>query len=271
MRVPDSYPQGSAYLGIIVDEFAQLDECDETNNTAFIPVEITPAADLVITTSSPFTAVPQTVEPGEATQISSYTIANIGTVQANQINNGFYLSTDSILTVDDIYLTGNSNSVIFPGETFDWFGGNLQIPANTVPGTYYVGVLTDIDDNIPEWNEANNFISTQIEVSLPTDVVETDSDVLPNNYVLSQNYPNPFNPTTTIGFNLPQRTDVSLEIYNVVGQIVTTLVNESLPAGNYSVDWSGNDISGNSVASGIYFYRLRAGEYNLSRKMVYLK
>ena len=89
---------------------------------------------------------------------------------------------------------------------------------------------------------------------------------------LGQNYPNPFNPTTTISFSVAQTSPfVNLEIYNMKGQKVKQLVNEKLSGGQHSVIWNGNDDSGNPVSSGMYFYKLRAGKYTSTKKMILLK
>jgi hypothetical protein len=88
---------------------------------------------------------------------------------------------------------------------------------------------------------------------------------------LFQNAPNPFNPETTIAFSLPEPNDVRLEIYDVAGRRVTTLVDERLGAGEHRVEWNGMGATGDRVASGVYFYKLTAGRENVSRKMVLLK
>jgi hypothetical protein len=88
---------------------------------------------------------------------------------------------------------------------------------------------------------------------------------------LAQNRPNPFNPKTAIAFNLPQAADVSLEIYDVAGRRVTTLVDKRLEAGPYSYEWDGKNQHGERVASGVYFYRLSTADRELSKKMVLLK
>jgi hypothetical protein len=90
-------------------------------------------------------------------------------------------------------------------------------------------------------------------------------------FVLGQNYPNPFNPTTTIGFTLDRNTPVTLSIYDVSGKLVRTLVEEQLPVGQYQRSWHGRDNNGQPVATGVYFYRLVAGERTETRKMVLLK
>ncbi len=94
---------------------------------------------------------------------------------------------------------------------------------------------------------------------------------LPVAYVLGQNYPNPFNPMTAISFSLPQDERVRLEIYGVDGRRVATLVDESMIAGNHQVNWMGRDDSGHQVASGVYFYRITAGEFNDVQKMTLMK
>jgi flagellar hook assembly protein FlgD len=85
-------------------------------------------------------------------------------------------------------------------------------------------------------------------------------------FKLSQNYPNPFNPTTAIGYQLSAVSDVDLSIYNLLGQKVATLVNECQQAGHHQVEW---DASG--FASGVYYYRIEAGEFVAVRKMVLLR
>jgi hypothetical protein len=94
---------------------------------------------------------------------------------------------------------------------------------------------------------------------------------LPQQYDLGQNYPNPFNPTTEIEFALPKGGQVNLVVYNVLGQEVKTLVNGQMDAGSHKVQWDGTNSQGQSVSSGIYFYRLSAEQYNATRKMLMLK
>lgn len=106
---------------------------------------------------------------------------------------------------------------------------------------------------------------------LVTDVEEINIGELPEKYNLKQNYPNPFNPSTTIEFAVPSKEHVSLTIYNILGQVVTTLVDEELPAGSYKVDWDGTDQRGNKVASGVYTYKLTTSSVELSKKMVLVK
>jgi len=106
--------------------------------------------------------------------------------------------------------------------------------------------------------------------SLATSVIE-DEHVFPSDFILHQNYPNPFNPDTKIEFELSARTQVDLEIFNIMGEKVTDLLHASLPAGRHSVTWN-SITNGSTVApSGVYFYRLRTSLYSESKKMLLLK
>jgi hypothetical protein len=94
----------------------------------------------------------------------------------------------------------------------------------------------------------------------------------PASFALDANIPNPFNPITTIGYGIPAGgADVNISIYDVAGRRVRTLVDEHRPAGLFSVQWNGENDRGQSVASGVYFYRMRAGEFVETRKMLLLK
>jgi hypothetical protein len=99
-------------------------------------------------------------------------------------------------------------------------------------------------------------------------MIETRPEV----YALNDNYPNPFNPETTIKYQLPEAGLVTLEVYNMLGQVVRTLVNEHQTAGRYSVQWDAANDNGQSLSSGMYFYHVTAGqEFQGTKKMLLLK
>jgi hypothetical protein len=123
-----------------------------------------------------------------------------------------------------------------------------------VPGQSYVYKLEIVSDG------AQSFFSPEVEIQVQALKLE-----------LAQNNPNPFNPITTIGYTVPLRTKVTLEIYDVAGRYVATLVNESRDVGRYSATWNGLSASGDPVGSGVYFYRLTAGNQTITKKMVLLK
>jgi hypothetical protein len=98
-----------------------------------------------------------------------------------------------------------------------------------------------------------------------------DRPVLPAQYALHQSYPNPFNAATTIMYELPVATHVKMDIYNTLGQRVMTLVDREETAGIHSAVWNGTDASGESVASGVYVYRITTSEFTAEKKMVLMK
>lgn len=108
--------------------------------------------------------------------------------------------------------------------------------------------------------------------SVAVDVeIQEDSDGLPKEFALHQNYPNPFNRTTVIEYALPKSSHVRITIYNVLGQMVRSLVNQKQPAGLMTIQWDGRTDSEAEVSSGVYFYRIMAGDFVKCKKMVFLK
>jgi hypothetical protein len=118
---------------------------------------------------------------------------------------------------------------------------------------------------------ASDIFINKISAQGATPVEEDPELLLPKNFALRQNYPNPFNMSTTIEFELSRRADVSLSIYNVLGQQVRDYAYGSTGVGRHSLVWNGCDEGGSEVASGVYFYRLQFGELQETRKMVLLK
>ncbi|MBN1559525.1 T9SS type A sorting domain-containing protein [candidate division KSB1 bacterium] len=94
---------------------------------------------------------------------------------------------------------------------------------------------------------------------------------MPTQFELRQNYPNPFNPSTTIKYAIPVSSDVRVEIFNTMGHLVKTVVSANQPAGYYSILWDATNDDGSAVASGVYYYAIRAGDFNQVRKMLYMK
>jgi len=106
---------------------------------------------------------------------------------------------------------------------------------------------------------------------IPTGVDDPDDEVVAGGLTLSQNCPNPFNPVTTIAYGIPEAGHVSVEVYNVSGQRTATLVDEDMDAGVHEVLWRGVNDDGESVGSGIYFYRVSSGGSTSMKKMILLK
>lgn len=132
-----------------------------------------------------------------------------------------------------------------------WFTG-----VGSARNSIYVDGLAAWDGS--SWSTIGDAWSTDVEV-IP-------DNKMPQSYSLAQNYPNPFNPSTDISFSLPRRSTVNLTVYNLLGRKIETLINKEMEAGNYTALWDGSN-----SASGIYFYRLSAGDYVETKKMLLLK
>ncbi|MDH7603657.1 MAG: T9SS type A sorting domain-containing protein [Melioribacter sp.] len=96
-------------------------------------------------------------------------------------------------------------------------------------------------------------------------------ELLPRTYSLEQNYPNPFNPSTIISYQIPEMTNVQIKIYDALGREVRTLIDEIKPAGKYNIAWDGRDNFGNLISSGVYFYKIIAGNFVQTKKMILMK
>jgi uncharacterized delta-60 repeat protein len=174
------------------------------------------------------------------------------------------------------------NSDGTPDTTFAPEGKFILNLSNTYG--YYLTQCIPLDNGdilAAGWDFANNngdFMVTRLTQN-PTGVEMSNSEV-PADFVLHQNYPNPFNPSTKIKFTIPQTVNpllggargglVTLKVYDLLGNEVATLVNEYKPAGNYEVDFQ-STVNGHQLASGIYFYRLQAGSFVETKKMILLR
>ena len=98
-----------------------------------------------------------------------------------------------------------------------------------------------------------------------------DNASLPKEFALHNNYPNPFNPVTNIVYDIPEATDVTLEIYNVMGQRVRTLAQGNHEPGRYQIVWSATNDIGQALSSGMYIYRIQAGDFVSVKKLVLMK
>ena len=119
----------------------------------------------------------------------------------------------------------------------------------------------DSDTDKTGWLFSLNYIDVVRSVN-----VGVQDSTLPTEFALEQNYPNPFNPTTTISFALPQARDITLTVYDVLGREVRELVSGRTPAGVHTISFGATDLP-----SGVYFYRLEAGDYVETREMVLLR
>jgi len=142
---------------------------------------------------------------------------------------------------------------------------NYQITNLTKGSKYYWRVRSiGKDGSISGYSQTESFVPTEA-----TDV--TPENVTPQSFELAQNYPNPFNPTTIIKYAIPQNAVVTLSIYNMLGQKIKTLVSEQKNAGTYSVQWNGDNEFGQKVSSGAYLYKINAGNFVKTMKLILMK
>ncbi len=158
------------------------------------------------------------------------------------------------------------------GDNSDCWPGSLNVTdfngvSNTNSDGYGTGGSFVAVENI---SAAGETMTADLIVGIAA-AVEDDDITLPAAYSLEQNYPNPFNPTTSISFELAERSDVKLEVFNVLGQQVRVLIDGYVAPGTTTTVWDATDQNGSQVASGTYFYKLAVNDTQESKKMVLLK
>jgi hypothetical protein len=141
--------------------------------------------------------------------------------------------------------------------------------------TFYFGLAnlpgTSMDPEL--LNVVCGYPDADNPVAVSTSAMGIDgNETIPDEFALNQNYPNPFNPSTQISFDVPQGGEhIMLNIYNILGQNVSTLVNGVMNPGTYTMEWNATDEAGNPVASGIYFYELRSSSFIARKKMLLIR
>ena len=143
--------------------------------------------------------------------------------------------------------------------------GNLPFPVTMAKCDFaeiivYDTVLTDSARLAVE-----KYLNDKYNITI-TGIADSKSESIPAQFTLYQNYPNPFNPSTTIRYSIPKASLVSLKVYDILGREVASLVNEEKPAGNYKAVFNAS-----SFASGVYFYRIQAGSFIATKKLLLLK
>jgi hypothetical protein len=157
---------------------------------------------------------------------------------------------------------------------FLWQTDGIQV-SGAVSDQMYPVIVSDEDEGaIITWDDYRNIIEENIyaqqvnkngTLGNPTGVLNEDGSV-PTVYSLNQNYPNPFNPFTTISFSIPNEEFVTLKVFNSLGEVVADLVSETKPSGSYSVSFDASILT-----SGVYFYKISAGNFVCAKKMILIK
>ena len=160
---------------------------------------------------------------------------------------------------DIIYVVGNNGQIC---KSFD--GGENWETFNSISQKSLYAVHGLSNGNLWAAGGDGTIIHANLTITNLDEEILTQSSF--NYFMLQQNYPNPFNPSTTIKYSIPKQSNVTLKVYDVLGSEVVTLVNKEQAQGNYEVEFDGTDLS-----SGIYFYRLKAGDFVETRKMILIK
>lgn len=171
---------------------------------------------------------------------------------------------DYLLTDDDGDSTYSITFSTLPLQTLvfkfringSWDDATSEFPSGGPNREYFVKLTGGTKDY---WYDDDTLVVEEARVGVPTE------------FALRQNYPNPFNPTTSIEFDMPSAADVKLVVYDVTGRKVRTLVNGALDEGYKNVVWNGRDDLGNSISTGLYIYRIQAGDFIDVKKMTFLK
>jgi len=179
---------------------------------------------------------------------------SIGDFSCLRVRGNNETTTQTIIN-GEVFLTETTTSI-----SYTWVSKNDFV---------VVEIESQDDETNPNFTDAAFFQ----RLTSPATAVEGPDETtnIPSRFVLSQNFPNPFNPETMIEYQVQQSSQVELAIYNLLGQKVRTLVAEDQAAGVYEVRWDGRDDQGAPVTSGVYVYRLRAGTFYETRKMVLLQ
>ena len=157
-------------------------------------------------------------------------------------------------------------------QTGGGFGGQ-----NSLNVEFGLGDATVIDSILFEWSLGgmdtlvNVPVDTFIIFESGSSILGSEDEIVISEFSLDQNYPNPFNPITTINYNLPKAVKVVINIHDLLGRKVKTLVNKIHTSGNYTVKWDATNNLGQPVSAGMYIYTIQAGEFRETRKMVLLK
>jgi ligand-binding sensor domain-containing protein len=149
----------------------------------------------------------------------------------------------------------------YGNEWVNYNTNNSPLPSNDIRALA-------IDDDGTKWIGTDAGL---IAMNETREVIQNNKDDMKKHKIIISNYPNPFNPTTTINYSIKEKSRVTLSIYNIKGQKVKTLISDQLPAGTHSAIWNGRDSNGKRVGSGIYFYKMKAGDFSKTKKMLLLK
>jgi len=205
------------------------------------------------------------------------TVPNVPWTERSATLTGYYQFSAASNSTDSLYIfvglykgsTGFAAGAIALGGSafYKQFSVPIYYATSATPDSAFISIyIVGTSRNSQAATVGSTFLIDDLAFSGNASAVSEETGSLPNAFVLEQNYPNPFNPTTTISFSLPTRSSVSLKVFDMLGREVSTIVSEEMSAGSYARQWNAS-----AFASGIYFYRLQAGSFVQTRKLVLVK
>jgi hypothetical protein len=205
-----------------------------------------------------------------------WTISGASLSSSPEALNGYYkysptTSASEGGVVIELYKNGNivgeGGDTLKAAAAYTQFSVPIYYFSSDIPDSFYIWIA--IGDTSISGSTGSVAYFDDLSFGNATGIVANPNS--PKTFQLKQNYPNPFNPTTNISYYLPQQGFVRLNIYDINGQLIKTLVDENQIGGTHKVMWNGTNSFGKEVASGVYLYRLVSGNYNGIKKMILMK
>jgi len=221
--------------------------------------------DVVFPSTGEQVGVPVMVVDTQSLDFGNVDINTVATMQITLANSGTASMLGTIATSSPYFL----GEINMPTQSLEYVldaGEFIVLNVNFMPENQmqYPGELLITSDD-------PNAATTVVTLFGAGQPVDNEDLVNPVVTALGSNYPNPFNPSTSISFSVKSKMPVNLEIYNILGQKVKTLVNGIVDEGSHSVSWNGRDNNNRPVASGVYFFKMKAGKYTNTKKMIMMK
>lgn len=267
--------------GTVLDEFEAIGGWWDPNNSgSTVGTDPTTTTFTIVTnrkvngTNSGKLSYTFTENSGGVCRAHNSTKPNIGSSTTSKV--GMWVYGDlSYNTLEYWFYYSSSSNAIVKVDTLNWTGWKLKyINTSDITGTgdkLFHSIVVKQQENGAKTG-AIYVDDLQKDIVTGVESEEEELSAIPNSYSLDQNFPNPFNPSTQIRFSLPETANVSLTIFNVLGEKIMTLVNnESLNSGTHTFTWNGRNEYGQVVPSGVYFYRVNSPKFTETKKMMMLK
>ncbi len=263
-----------AYLNANVNKDNRVDELDAADILFFINNNVWPASASTAVGELMFASASVDQEGLLRFPITLYNCSNVRSVEVElnyDESKVDFRNFRQLMQGDGYFVEAKS---VETGKTKFFFTSAENSSGTLVPAELYFNLKSggNTDGLITSSYSVNGAASKSGPTYGSSSITGVDAaEMIPVNFEVEQNYPNPFNPSTTIRYSLPQASYVTVKIYDILGSLVTTLVNTEMPAGKHKVIWNGDNSNGAKVVSGPYFYQVNSGTKIISKKMLLVK